>query len=72
MTDLSRGGAQVAGTYQLRAGTEVAVELSGTRLTARVARMAPGTMGVTFRQDQASDRLLAPILARVMTDEKAI
>ncbi|MBI3506004.1 MAG: PilZ domain-containing protein [Proteobacteria bacterium] len=72
VTDLSRGGAQVAGTYQLRAGTEVAVELSGTRLTARVARMAPGTMGVTFRQDQASDRLLAPILARVMTDEKAI
>ncbi len=71
LTDVSRGGAQLAGSFALRAGTEVAVEIQGVRLVARVARVAPGTMGVTFRQDQASDRLLAPILAGVMKGEKA-
>jgi methyl-accepting chemotaxis protein len=66
VTDLSRGGAQISGAYALRAGTEVAVEIAGARIVARVARVSASTMGVTFRQDQASDRLLAPILAGVM------
>ncbi len=71
VVDISRGGAQIAGRFETRLGSEVTVEISGARLTGRVARILPDGLGVTFRQDAASDRLLAPILAAAMKEPAA-
>jgi methyl-accepting chemotaxis protein len=65
LIDLSRGGARLAGTFALRPGTEIEIELEGVRIAARAARVDAQSVGVVFRQDAKSGQILAPILAKL-------
>ena len=64
--DISRGGIALRHECADRAGTEVEVNLPGGGLiTGRIARIQDGSVGITFRQDEASlvriDQTLASI-----------
>lgn len=63
LRDISRGGAQVQGVFDLRVGDAVQLKFRNVEIEARVARKAADFVGIVFRQDAASTTKLAPLLA---------
>jgi methyl-accepting chemotaxis protein len=67
VADISRGGIAVENGPELRAGTEVRLEIPGVAksIPARVARATGSTLGFSFRQDHESLDLIDQALAIV-------
>ncbi len=67
--DLSRGGVGLESTLGLPSGLDVLIDLPGIDrpLSARVARIEGGRMGLAFRQDDATCALTDKVLADLET-----
>jgi methyl-accepting chemotaxis protein len=66
LRDVSRGGAQIAGTFGARIGEPLLLKLRGMQIEARVARVGGDFVGIVFRQDAESSIRLAPVLGEMM------
>ena len=67
ITDLSRGGAHLTAAVDLPLGAVFALTIEGALgpVRVRLARQTAGDAGVTFAQDVETDRLLAPVFAKL-------
>lgn len=62
---LSRGGARIASAMDLGSVFLLSLQCALGPSKVRLARQSPTESGVTFAQDAETDRLLAPVFARL-------